>query len=72
MPGRTTPSALPLLHMATPRICGTWPAYNARVSVPYMRRSIPKWKRTDVLTGEVDEQPLLNCTLAHCPSAEHK
>ena len=26
----------------------------------------------DVLTGEVDEQPLLDCTLAHCPSAEHK
>ena len=26
----------------------------------------------DVLIGEVDEQPFLNCSIAHCPSAEHK
>ena len=26
----------------------------------------------DILTGEIDEQPFLNCSIAHCPSAEHK
>jgi hypothetical protein len=26
----------------------------------------------DVLTGEVDAQPELNCTLAYCPSGDHK
>ena len=26
----------------------------------------------DVLTGEVDVQPFLNCTIAYCPSGEHK
>ena len=26
----------------------------------------------DVLTGEVDAQPELNCTIAYCPSAAHK
>eukprot|EP00972_Heterocapsa_arctica_P042268 6231104-Heterocapsa_arctica.AAC.1 len=26
----------------------------------------------DVLTGEVDFQPELKCTIAYCPSAEHK
>ena len=26
----------------------------------------------DVLTGEVDEQPFLNCSIAHCPSAQQK
>ena len=26
----------------------------------------------DVLTGEVDEQQFLTCSIAHCPSAQHK
>eukprot|EP00972_Heterocapsa_arctica_P000195 29310-Heterocapsa_arctica.AAC.1 len=26
----------------------------------------------DVLTGEVNAQPELNCTISYCPSADHK